>query len=95
MPREETRDWLEKVREDLLTVFVLAEAGADTPGAICFHCQQAVEKALKAVVIEQGRNPPRTHDLATLVRQIDQDSPQFPSELRIQTYSLSVYAVDF
>jgi HEPN domain-containing protein len=33
---------------------------------VCFHCQQAAEKYLKAILNEQGMPVPRTHDLETL-----------------------------
>jgi HEPN domain-containing protein len=34
---------------------------------VCFHCQQAVEKYLKALLQELAVVPPRTHDLETLL----------------------------
>jgi HEPN domain-containing protein len=33
----------------------------------CFHCQQAAEKYLKALLVERSRPVPRTHILADLV----------------------------
>lgn len=36
-----------------------------------FHCQQAVEKLLKAIIVKQtGQRPPHVHDLLTLLRKI-------------------------
>jgi len=34
---------------------------------LCFHAQQAAEKAIKAVLLSRGADIPRTHDLAFLV----------------------------
>jgi HEPN domain-containing protein len=34
---------------------------------MCFHCQQAAEKYLKALLQEQGVPVPRTHDLGDLL----------------------------
>jgi HEPN domain-containing protein len=34
---------------------------------ICFHCQQAAEKYLKALLQELGMAVPRTHDLSDLL----------------------------
>jgi HEPN domain-containing protein len=33
---------------------------------VAFHCQQSVEKALKATLVLAGIDPPRTHDLNDL-----------------------------
>ena len=36
--------------------------------AVCFHAEQAGEKLMKALLIERGVTPPRTHDLVVLDR---------------------------
>jgi HEPN domain-containing protein len=38
---------------------------------IGFHAQQAVEKALKSVVVALGLEIPRSHDLVLLIRLLD------------------------
>jgi HEPN domain-containing protein len=35
--------------------------------SLCFHAQQAVEKALKAVLVAQGIGFPRTHNIGVLL----------------------------
>jgi len=35
----------------------------------CFRCQQAVEKAIKGVLIKNGINFPKTHDIKFLLYQ--------------------------
>jgi HEPN domain-containing protein len=35
--------------------------------AACFHCQQAAEKSLKAFLVWNEREPPRTHALGLLL----------------------------
>ena len=35
---------------------------------VCYHCQQAVEKALKAYLVAHGDEAPKIHDLAALCR---------------------------
>ena len=35
---------------------------------ICYHCHQALEKALKAILIQNGEDPPKTHDLRMLCK---------------------------
>ncbi|MGH2733706.1 MAG: HEPN domain-containing protein [Actinomycetota bacterium] len=69
--RPETLDervarWIRWAREDL----VLAEcAHADkdaVPRGACAWAQQCAEKTLKAVIVAQGIDPPKTHNLLTL-----------------------------
>lgn len=42
---------------------------------VCFCCQQAVEKYLKAVLVELGLRVPRTHDLEDLLRLVQPHHP--------------------
>lgn len=58
--------WLEHARSDM------ALAAAPRPasvlfGDLCFHAQQAAEKALKAVLVHRHIAPPRSHDLRHLL----------------------------
>lgn len=70
--RPEASNWLDFARED----FQMAALAKDNQlfNQVCFHAQQAVEKMLKALIAEQGAQPPRTHktaDLLPLVSIID------------------------
>lgn len=58
---------LSKARDDFFVVHRLA-GEADTPGWVLgFHAEQAVEKALKAVLSSADLAYPRTHNLVMLV----------------------------
>ncbi len=61
------RRWLAYARSDL----ALAREGRQSADvfleSLCYHCQQAVEKSLKAVLIVHKVDFPRTHNLGTLV----------------------------
>ena len=35
---------------------------------ICYHCEQAAEKFLKAVLVQFDKEPPKTHDLVQLCK---------------------------
>jgi len=37
---------------------------------VCFHCQQAAEKFLKAYLVFRGQPPPITHDLLLLLERV-------------------------
>lgn len=61
--------------------------------AACFHCQQAVEKYLKARLLESGITFPRTHDLSALLALLLPRDPLWQSfDAACQT--LTKYAVD-
>ncbi len=62
----EVREWLLKVAEDCRVAEVLSASAEPLDDAICFHCQQAAEKLLKALLVADGVPPPRTHDLESL-----------------------------
>jgi HEPN domain-containing protein len=48
---------------------------------VCFHAQQAVEKALKAALAARGVDFPFTHDLAALVELSANEGLALPPEL--------------
>jgi HEPN domain-containing protein len=70
MPRdargEEVAAWLERARQDLRATEV--DLGASPPllGDAAFHCQQAVEKALKAFLTRHVHPFRATHDIGEL-----------------------------
>jgi HEPN domain-containing protein len=45
--------------------------------AVCFHTQQCIEKLMKAVLIDRGLSPPRTHDLLALAGMISTAVPNW------------------
>jgi HEPN domain-containing protein len=70
MNREENpQEWLQYAESDRLAA---KELLADKLYTHCaFHCQQAVEKLLKAIIVKQtGRRPVHTHDLSALLEKI-------------------------
>ena len=96
MPPEmaEVQRWLEKAEHDRCTVeAVLKEPHAPTDVA-AFHCQQAVEKLLKAFLVFRRDAFERTHDLVELVAQCARHDPEFVT-LQPQVAPLSAYAVRF
>lgn len=61
--------WLEFSKRDIEAARILFKNG-DKMGfayqACVFHCHQAVEKLLKAVIVNKGVPAPKTHDLVRL-----------------------------
>ncbi len=86
MSRETSvKEWRRSAESDRQAAKHLLDAGDYE--ACVFHCQQAVEKLLKAVIIKQGGGrPERTHDLNALLEKItglekDKDIEQIVSEI--------------
>lgn len=86
MPPEGTapgspEDWLRSGRSDL----AMAE-GAPRPEVllemVCFHAQQAVEKAIKGVLLSRSVSFPYTHNIAKLITLLTESGVPFPEELR-------------
>jgi HEPN domain-containing protein len=75
----------------------LARIGADSdevlPEQICFHTQQAAEKALKAVLLRKGIEFPLIHDLEGLLEIARQGRIQLP-EWAENIATLTPYAVE-
>jgi HEPN domain-containing protein len=72
----------------------VAKVAAVIPSAMCFHCQQAVEKYLKSLLQESGQHVPKTHDLQGL---IDQLLPNYPRLRRFRRSgkALTKFAVEY
>jgi HEPN domain-containing protein len=79
------KQWLLKANEDLLVIDKLTEFEIIATSSVCFHCQQAVEKFLKAFLIANGINVKKTHNIEFLLSEcsdIDKDYVEIdPKEL--------------
>src|SRR5690242_20497042 len=65
--KRHTAQWVRKAGEDIEAARSLATLAKPPRDAACFHCQQAAEKYLKALLQELGVAVPRTHDLEDLL----------------------------
>ncbi|GIV61113.1 MAG: DNA-binding protein [Rhodothermaceae bacterium] len=83
-------DWLRRARSDL-TLARLSPPDGVLREDLCFHAQQAAEKALKALWVALEQPVPRTHNLKTL---LEGSTPRLaiPDSVR-RAASLTVYAV--
>ncbi|MBI5290442.1 MAG: HEPN domain-containing protein [Chloroflexi bacterium] len=70
MSRETSaREWFDSAERDRLAAKHLLDSGDYE--ACAFHCQQAVEKLLKAIIIKQGgKRPPYLHNLRGLLEMV-------------------------
>ena len=61
--------WIQKADKDISSAQYLADNMYPAPAeVICFHCQQAAEKYLKAFLVYNDQEPPKTHDLIELAK---------------------------
>ena len=67
---EIARQWLAKARNDLLNADNNLRSEEVPFDTVCFRCQQAAEKILKAYLVGNGIIHPVTHDLLLILEQI-------------------------
>jgi len=60
---------------------------------LCFDAQQAVEKSMKAVLIDRGIDFPKTHNIRALLELLDPTGSEISKEIW-QAISLTQYAVE-
>lgn len=65
--RDLMRQWLAKAEEDLGAAEILISHQTSYLSAVGFHCQQAAEKFLKALLTFNQIEFPKTHDLGALL----------------------------
>ena len=96
MPENEiqiAKQWVAKADSDLLNADNNLKSENIPFDTVCFHCQQAAEKILKAYLIANQRPYPITHDLFLLLEQILQLDPE-AERLRDTLALLAPYAVE-
>jgi HEPN domain-containing protein len=89
---DEIHSWLVKARQDLDSAVWLMGSPTSLFGAVGFHCQQTVEKALKAYLTWLDLPFEKTHSLIVLVGMCLKTDPKF-EDLREPAVTLTPYAV--
>ena len=83
-------DWIRRARSDLTLAQTSPEVGVLLED-LCFHAQQAAEKAFKAVLIARSVSVPRTHSITRLL-ELMPESGALPQAVR-EAAVLTDYAV--
>jgi HEPN domain-containing protein len=91
--RDGAGQWQAKAQSDWTTVQILLASEQCPADTVCFHCQQYVEKLLKAVLTLHSIEAPRTHDLRRLV-QLAQPYVPGLSDLSDSSDTLTVHGVE-
>ena len=92
--KRETAKWVRKAEQDWEVAHKLAGQKPPPRDIVCFHCQQAAEKYLKALLQESGLVMPRIHELADIVDLLLPADATL-ARLRRIADSLTQYAVDY
>lgn len=69
------------------------EAKTVITDTVCFHCQQAVEKYLKAFLVKHQIEFPKTHSMMTLINLCSKADSSFKEKL-LEADILTDYAVE-
>lgn len=84
------QEWINKANKDIKAVEKL-EKEEDITEIVCFHCQQAVEKYLKALLLSNNEDIQKTHNIDFLLNKCKKYNQELE---RYIGNTLSDYAVD-
>jgi len=90
----EAQRWLTKADNDRAGAEAAVDRRPPVTDVAAFHCQQSVEKMLKAFLTDRNEPFERTHDLIELLALCARHDPTFDS-LRDQVGPLTPYAVRY
>jgi HEPN domain-containing protein len=91
---EQARLYLYKAAEDEALLYEVINSPRVSDAAIGFHCQQAAEKLLKALLSHMGVRFRRTHDIKELMDLVQDGGMSIPPSL-MELDLLTPYAVEF
>ncbi len=78
-PADDPREWLNRARSDLA---IAKDRKVDAYlEDLCFHAQQAAEKAIKSVMILRKIEFPYTHDLSRLLTMLESSGEKLPEQV--------------
>ncbi|MEA1992785.1 MAG: HEPN domain-containing protein [Euryarchaeota archaeon] len=94
MKREIVLRWMQKAENDLKIVEQLIESEDAPADMLCFHCQQAVEKYLKAYLTWVDLRVRKTHDLETILNLCIKKDKKFEKLKKKRISELTIYATE-
>lgn len=93
---ESPEAWLQIAQEDIDAARKLASPPSPIWGAAVYHCQQAAEKAIKALLVLHGENPPKRkgHDIGFLLETLEKYADDL-NDLDVEAESLTDFATRY
>jgi len=86
--------WLQKAESDIKVAKHILEMDDPPTDAICFHCQQAIEKYLKAFLTYHEVRVKKTHDLGMLLEMCLEMDKEFEIADKEKIASLTPFALE-
>lgn len=86
-------EWMQFAESDLRLARLAAQDQSIRPEQVCFHAQQAAEKAIKAILRSRQADFPLTHDIELLLRLAEEAGIGLPEGIRAAG-RLTPYAVE-
>lgn len=86
------KEWLDFASRDINSAKYLLDMRPVPLEIVCYHCEQAAEKALKGYLIYQNVEPPRTHVLQLLCKMCTDTDENF-KEISESCGNLTLYGV--
>ena len=78
MPADGVKAWLRVVDTDVSSIVNNLDGPEPCATAAAFHCQQAAEKIVKAILVSSAIAFPKSHDIGALIRLLPPDHPLVP-----------------
>ena len=91
--KEIYREWIERAEDDIKASQILLSDKNYPPNIVCFLCEQAVEKYIKAFLTFNRIEFPYTHDIMLILEKYLLPSDETFSEIRNQISLLNEYSV--
>ncbi len=88
------KEWIELADHDLGTAKIILERVPEYKEIIGFHCQQSVEKYLKALLTYNEIEFAKTHDLQFLIYMLNEKVERIKIVLKDKADLLTSFAVD-
>ncbi|MCX6686344.1 MAG: HEPN domain-containing protein [Methanoregula sp.] len=83
--------WLIMAKEDLKLARLGQERNDIRFELFCYHCQQAAEKSLKALLIFKIGKYPKTHSLDELIKNLEENNIVVPDNIKKEALSTTHY----
>ena len=91
-PPDDPREWLNRAKSSIAVAKGAAKFSDVLFEDLCFNCQQAAEKSLKALLVHKKEPVPRTHDIGELLT-IVRKAGFIPSDKIMEAAMLTGFSV--